>query len=209
MSEQFDIQAETRTATGKGVSRRLRRDNRLPGVLYGAGKGPESVTLDHDSMLINLKHEAFYSHILTIHIGGKKERVVLKDLQRHPSKPILLHIDFMRIGDKEKIRMNVPLHFVNAEQSPAVKVSKGIVTHMMTNVEIACLAKNLPEYIEVDLSSLKEGDTVHLSDIALPEGVEITALVSGHDQGVAAVHIPRSASGGAESGEGGEESTPE
>lgn len=193
MSMQFEIEVEPREELGKCASRRLRHADKIPAVIYGAEDEPQSVVVDHTALMRNLEHEAFYSHILTIKLGKKKIKAVLKDLQRHPSKPRLLHADFLRVSEKEKIRMHVPLHFINEEKSPAVKVSKGIVTHMATNVEVSCLAKDLPEYIEVDLSQLEEGQTVHLSEINLPQGVELTALLAGSDQPLASVHIPRSA----------------
>lgn len=185
---QFEIIAEPRSKLGKGESRRLRRAHKVPAVIYGAGKAPESLTLDHEAIKRNLEQEAFYSHVLTLKIGDKQEKVVLKDLQRHPCKPKILHVDLQRVSETEKMRMHVPLHFVGAEQSPAIKIAKAIVNHLMTNVEISCRAEDLPEYIEVDLSQLQEGDTVHLADVSLPKGVE---LVTAKDQAIAAVHVPR------------------
>lgn len=187
MSE-FEIVAEPRTKLGKSENRRLRRANKVPAVIYGAGKKPQALTLDHEAIKKNLAQEAFYSHVLTVKIGSTKEKAVLKDLQRHPWRPIIMHLDLQRVSETEKLRMHVPLHFVDADKSPAIKVSKAIVNHLMTNVEISCKAVDLPEYLEVDLSKLQEGDTVHLADVSLPQGVE---LITPKEQAIAAVHVPR------------------
>jgi large subunit ribosomal protein L25 len=201
----FNLTAEVRSDLGKGASRRLRRENKVPAVLYGADKDPVSLTLDHDNMVHHLENEAFYSHILTIDVDGTKEKAVLKDLQRHPAKPVLLHADFMRISDKEKLKMNVPLHFINEEQAPGVKKG-GIVTHSITEVEIQCLPKDLPEYLEVDLSAVDIEGIVHLTDIQLPAGVELVELLHGddHNQAVAAIHKTRASKEAEEGAEGGE-----
>ena len=189
---QFEIEAHTRESIGKGDARRLRKQEKIPAVLYGAGEKPQGLVLDHESIIRNLKNEAFYSHILTLKLNGDSFKVVLKDLQRHPQKPRILHLDLLRVSDKEKIRMQIPLHFVGAENSPAIKVSKGLITHLMTSVEIACFAKDLPEFLEVNLENLKEGETLHLSDVPLPPGTELPALLAGHNSAIASVHIPRS-----------------
>jgi large subunit ribosomal protein L25 len=148
--------------------------------------------LNHDAVWLHAAHEAFYSHILTLKCGDKTERVVLKEIQRHPAKPKILHLDFQRVTDNTRIRMTVPLHFVGAESSPGVKQSGGLVVHMMNTVEVNCLAKDLPEFIEVDLSGLQLGHPLHLSDIKLPQGVDITVLAQGaeHDMPIATVQIP-------------------
>ncbi|MCW8887809.1 MAG: 50S ribosomal protein L25/general stress protein Ctc [Gammaproteobacteria bacterium] len=196
MSVDFNITAESRSDMGKGASRRLRREDKVPAVIYGAGKDAVSVTLDHNSLFHHLEHEAFYSHILNIAVDGKAEKVVLKDLQRHPYKPTILHADFLRVDAKEKLRMNVPLHFTGEEVAPGVKIDGGLITHNVTEVEISCLPSNLPEYLEVDLSGLQMDHSLHLSDIKLPEGVEIIALTHGadHDLPVAAIHKMRGSS---------------
>ena len=211
MSASFTVEAELRTDLGKGASRRLRHEEKFPAVVYGAGKEPQSLTLDHKSFLHNLENEAFYSHILTLKVGGEEQKVVLKDLQRHPAKVAVLHADFLRVSDKEKLHMNVPLHFINEDTCPGAKEG-GLVTHSMTEVEIACLPKDLPEFLEVDLSKLELDQSLHMSDITLPSGVEIVELSHGeaHDQAIAACHMTRGAKGDDEAAEaateeGGEE----
>ena len=193
MSVDFNIIAESRSDMGKGASRRLRRTSKVPAVIYGAGQDAVSITIDHDSLFHHLEHEAFYSHVLTITTDGNSESAVLKDLQRHPYKPTILHADFLRVSDKDKIRMHVPLHFTGEEKAPGVKVGGGMVTHNITEVEVNCLPSALPEYLEVDVSSLEMDHSLHLSDIKLPEGVEIVALTHGadHDLPVAAIHKTR------------------
>ena len=191
--QQFEIKAEPRTSVGKGASRRLRRTGKVPGILYGTEKGPVSIELDHDDLMHHLEHEAFYSHILTLKLGKETEEVVLRDLQRHPHKPKLIHIDLQRIKATEEITMRVPIHIINEAICPGVKDEKGIVNSLMTQLEVICLPRNLPEYIEVDISSLHIGDSVHLSDLKLPEGVELELLVSGgdSDQAVLTVQPPQ------------------
>jgi len=194
MSISFNIEAEVRTDLGKGASRRLRHAEKFPAVIYGAGRDPVSLTLDHKKFMHNLENEAFYSHILTLNVGGKEEQVVLKDLQRHPAKIAVMHADFLRVSAKEKLHMNIPLHFINADECPGAKEG-GLVTHSMTEVEIACLPGDLPEFLEVDVSSLELDHSLHMSDITLPAGVEIVELIhgEGHDQPIAACHMTRGA----------------
>jgi len=194
MSISFNLEAEVRTDLGKGASRRLRHTEKFPAVVYGAGKDPVSLTLDHKKFLHNLENEAFYSHILTLSVGGKDEQVVLKDLQRHPAKIAVMHADFLRVSANEKLHMNVPLHFMNADECPGAKEG-GLVTHSMTDVEVACLPKDLPEFLEVDCSALELDHSLHMSDITLPAGVEVVELShgEGHDQPIAACHMTRGA----------------
>ena len=194
MSVDFVLEAEVRTDMGKGASRRLRRSGKVPAVIYGAHKDPVSLTLDHDALLNHLKHEAFFSHILKIKLPDSEENAILKDLQRHPAKPVVLHLDLQRVSADEKIRVQVPLHFVNEQHAPGVREG-GLITHNMTEVEISCLPKDLPEYIEVDLSDMDLNDIKHLSDLKLASGAEIVELAhgEGHDQPVASVHLPRGA----------------
>lgn len=195
MSASFNLEAELRTDLGKGASRRLRHEEKFPAVVYGAGKEPQSLTLDHKKFMHSLENEAFYSHILTLSVGGKEEQVVLKDLQRHPARIAVMHADFLRVSANEKLHMNIPLHFVNADACPGAKEG-GLITHSISEVEIACLPKDLPEYLEVDLSSLELDQSLHMSDITVPAGVELVELSHGaeHDQPVASVHMPRGAS---------------
>ena len=210
MSEDFNVTAETRKDVGKGASRRLRHAGKIPGVIYGGGKDAVSLTMAHDDMLHHLEHEAFYSHVLSVVVDGKAEKAVLKDVQRHPSKPKVMHVDFLRVSETEKIHMHVPLHFINEEIAPGVKIGGGLVSHLMAGVDIVCLAKDLPEYLEVDLANLDTGESLHLSDIQLPQGVEIPALAQGpdHDLPIVSIHAKK---GGEEAEEqpAGEEPKPE
>ena len=189
----FELNAEPRGDMGKGASRRLRRDGKLPGVVYGSKKDAMPITLKHNDVFHQLQNEAFYSHILTLNIGKDREQVILKDLQRHPYKPTVLHIDFQRIDEKEKLTIRIPIHFINAGKCIGVKLGGGVISHIMNEIEISCLPKDLPEFIEVDLENVNVGEAVHLGDLKLPEGVESYALIHGGDveQPIATVHIPR------------------
>ena len=192
MAISFELNAEPRTDTGKGASRRLRHAGRVPAIIYGGGKDPEALTLQHNEVLRNLEHEAFYSHILTVRIGGSETRAVLRDMQRHPSRPVIMHMDLMRVSETETLRMNVPLHFIGEDVAPGVKQS-GIVSHELTEVMIECLPKDLPEFIGVDISAMNIGDARHLSDLQVPEGVTLMELErgEGHDLAVVSIHAQR------------------
>ncbi|QKT02855.1 50S ribosomal protein L25/general stress protein Ctc [Ectothiorhodospiraceae bacterium 2226] len=194
MTAQFVLNGEPRADVGKGASRRLRRAGKVPAVIYGAGKDPQSITLEQREILKQLENEAVYSHILDLKLGGKAERVVLKDMQRHPFKPIVLHVDLLRVSENEALRVHVPLHFMGEDTAPGVKAG-GIVSRNIIEAEISCLPKDLPEFLEVDLSGLNVGDSVHLSDIKLPKGVELPELAHGpeHDLPVASISLPRGA----------------
>ncbi len=187
--EQFELNAEPRDNVGKGASRRLRRTGKVPGIVYGTEKGAVSIQLDHDDLWHHLEKEAFYSHILTLNIGKESEEVVLRDLQRHPYKPKILHIDLQRIKATEKISMRVPLHILNEASCPGVKDEKGIVNSLLTQLEILCLPKDLPEYIEIDIGELHVGDSIHLNELKLPEGIELEIIVSGGDPNQAVLSI--------------------
>lgn len=192
-SIKFELEATRRNDLGKGASRRLRRSDSVPGIIYGAGEPAVSLTLDHKKTLNALSHEAFYSHILTLTVDKKAEKVILKGVQRHPSKPRLLHVDFMRIRADQKLQMHVPLHFTGDENAPGVKEG-GVISHVISDVHVSCLPADLPEYIEVDTSNLALNQTLHLSDIKLPKGVELVAFshgVEGHDLPVVTLHLPR------------------
>jgi len=194
MSNSFELNVTVREDLGKGASRRLRRlENMIPGIIYGAGKEPTPITINHNEIIKQLEDEAFYSRILTLNVGKKKEQVILKDLQRHAYKPLIMHADFLRIKAGEKLHTSVPLHFLNEETCPGVKEG-GVISHAYTSVEIACLPKNLPEFLEVDLADLEMDQVVHLSDIKLPKGVEIVELIQGadHDQAIVTIHKSRS-----------------
>ena len=165
------VVAETRKLTGSGASRRLRRAAKVPGILYGASVTPSQIALDHNPLYHSLRVEAFHASILDMELDGKTEKVVLRDVQWHPYKPQVLHIDFQRVAADQKITMSVPLHFKNQEVSPAVKEQKAVVNHVLTELEVQCLPADLPEFIEVDLSGLTTEHSVHLSALKLPEGV--------------------------------------
>ena len=193
MSIDFSIDAEPRTDEGKGASRRLRRSGRVPAILYGGDTQPQSISLDQNRIFHDLAEEAFYSHILSLKLEGKTQKVILRDVQRHPAKPIILHVDFQRVDDKQTLNIHVPLHFIGDDVCPGVKLEGGQVSHQIIEVEITCLPKNIPEFIEVDVSELKIGDAVRLTDLKLSEGVTLTALThgEGHDQQVANCHATK------------------
>lgn len=187
----FELNAVVRDVLGKSASRRLRREEKVPGVVYGGGKDPVALTMEHKHIAKSLSHEAFYSHILTLKTGSDSERVILKDVQRHPYKPRIVHVDFQRVRADEKLHMHIPLHFVGAEIAPGVKDAGGLVSHIMSDVEISCLPDDLPEYIEVDISAMQLNDILHLSNLKLPKGVEIIALSHDDDKPVVSIHMPR------------------
>lgn len=191
----FAITAKVRKDVGKGASRRLRLAEELPAIVYGGGKVAQMLSLSHKDLSRALESEAFYSHIITLNVDGSTEEVILKDLQRHPAKPRILHADFQRVSRTQKLHTRVPLHFVNEEISIGVKQQGGLISHSMTELDIECLPGDLPEYIEVDLADIKMGDILHISDLKLPKGVTSVALSHGadHDLPVAAVHKPRGA----------------
>jgi large subunit ribosomal protein L25 len=186
-----EVNAVTRSVQGTGASRRLRRSGKVPGIVYGANQGAQVIELDHSAIMLQLRHEAFHASILTMNIDGKKENVLLRDIQMHPWKREVLHIDFQLVDAKEKIHMRVPLHFINAEIAPGVKLGGGVVNHVMSDLEVSCLPADLPEFIEVDVAALELGDSVHLSDLKLPSGVESVQLVRDDDAVVANVQVPR------------------
>ncbi|MDD5240315.1 MAG: 50S ribosomal protein L25/general stress protein Ctc [Sulfuricella sp.] len=189
----IEISATPRTIQGTGASRRLRRTGRIPAVIYGANKDATAIELDHKEIFFKLKNESFHASILTLDLDGKKEQVLLRDYQMHPFKPLVMHADFQRVDPKAKIHTKVPLHFVNADIAPGVKLSHGIASHIMTEVDVACLPKDLPEFIEVDLANLAAGHSIHLSELKLAKGIELIPLTKGEDLAVATITIPRGA----------------
>jgi large subunit ribosomal protein L25 len=191
MSDEFDLIADIREDQGKGASRRLRREGLVPAIIYGAGRPPRSLSFDHNRVLQQLDNEKFFSSILRIKVGEKSQAAILKDVQRHPSKPQVMHMDFQRIVEDEEIRMLVPIHFLGEKVAPGVKEEGGKVSHLMTEVEIVCLPRHLPEYLELDVSELGLDEMLKLSDIPLPEGVSIPALAQGEeaDRSVVGIHI--------------------
>ena len=195
MSEDFDLIAEIREDQGKGASRRLRREGKVPAIIYGAGRPPRQLAFDHNRVIQQLENESFYSSILSIKVGEKSQAAIVKDIQRHPAKQQVMHMDFQRIVADEKIKMNVPIHYINAEISPGVKIGGGSVSQLVNDVEVSCLPKDLPEYFEVDIAELDLNQMLHLSDIKLPDGVEIPELAQGpeHDQAIVSIQVIKAA----------------
>ena len=192
----FNLYAEKRDDLGKGASRRLRHAGLVPGIVYGTGSDPVPLQIKQTELEKKLLNEAFYSSILTLTIDdGNEESVVLKDMQRHPAKNRVLHFDLLRIDKKHKLTMTIPLHFINEEACIGVKQDGGAINHHMSDLEVTCLASDLPEYIEVDMAEVKLDETIHLSDLIIPEGVEISALVHGGEdsQPVVSVHVRKAA----------------
>ncbi len=189
----IEINAKKRESKGTGASRRLRRAGNIPGIVYGGGKDAVSIELNHKELFLQFRHEAFHASILSLNLDGKKEQVLLRDYQMHPVRTEIAHIDFQRVSATEKIHVKVPLHFTNVESAPGVKLGGGIVTHILTEADVACLAKDLPEFIEVDLGKMEAGQTIHLSEIKLPKGIEFVKLAHGDDAAVASVTKPRGA----------------
>jgi large subunit ribosomal protein L25 len=186
MSE-HKISATGREAAGKGASRRLRRAASIPAVLYGGNAAPQSIQLEHEKTWLASQNEWFYSSILDLELDGKVQKVLLRDMQRHPYKQIIMHLDFQRVDENQALRVKVPLHFLNQEKSPAGKAAGVLILHELNEIEVSCLPKNLPEFIEIDLTALAIGDIVHLSEIKLPAGVEIPELKLGKEHDVAVV----------------------
>ena len=204
MATQHEIPAEVRTDEGKGASRRLRRSGKIPAILYGSKDDPVSLQFDHNTVLLASHNEWFYSAILDLKIGDKPQRVLLRDMQRHPFKMQILHLDFLRVSENEPVRVRVPLHFINQLTSPAGKTASSVITHELNEVVVSCLPKDLPEFIEVDLGELKIGDIVHLSSVKLPPGVTIPSLRVGKEQdlAIAIAKMSRAEEEPAEAGEG-------
>lgn len=191
MKQTFIISAVMRDEMGKGASRRLRHADKVPGIVYGADQAPTAIVVEHNALSRLLLNESFYTQILDLDINGKKEQVILRDLQRHPFKPLITHLDLQRISATEKIVMRIPLHFTGGDMAPGVKLAGGTISHLMQDIEVRCLPKDLPEFIEVDLSKLEINQTVHLSNLQLAAGVEIVSLVHGDDKSVATLYVPR------------------
>jgi large subunit ribosomal protein L25 len=187
---QIQFNANKRVAQGTGASRRLRRTNRVPGILYGGDSPAQPLDMDHNEIFQCLRKEAFHSSVLSINVEGAAQQCLLRDVQWHPFKRQILHLDFQRVDAEHKLHQKVPLHFVNADIAPGVKLGGGIVSHVMTELDVACLAKDLPAFIEVDLSGVPAGGSVHVSQIAFPAGVA-AVLHRGEDPVVATIVIPR------------------
>jgi large subunit ribosomal protein L25 len=190
MKTSFELAAEFRDVEGKGASRRLRRENKVPAILYGGHREPRALALDHTKLLVMLDNERFYSTILNLKIGDVSQAAVLKDVQRHPAKNAVLHVDLQRVLENEKIRIMIPLHFKGEAAAPGVKAG-GIVSHLRNDVEVSCLPKDLPEFIDVDLSGVDMNQMVYLADLVVPEGVEIPELTHGRNAPVVSIHHAR------------------
>lgn len=196
MSEQLQLSAELRTDVGKGASRRLRRlADRVPAIVYGAEEAPVPLTLNTNELNKAMELETFYSQVLDLSIDGKKQPVIVRDVQRHPAAPRILHIDFFRVSMNKTLQVNIPLHFINEEECVGVKLSGGIVNHILNEVLIEALPRDIPEFIEVDMLTVELGDQIHLSDLKMPTGVALVALAhddgGDHDLNVATVQAPR------------------
>lgn len=187
----LEVNAMPRSLQGTGASRRLRGTGKVPGIVYGGDVPAQNIEIDHNALFHQLKQEAFHASILSMNVEGKTDRVLLRDVQMHPWKQLILHVDFMRVSANKKIHMSVPLHFVNAEISPGVKTGGGIVNHVMNEIDISCLPDDLPEFIEVDLKDLELGHSVHLAELKMPKGVESVQQVRGENAVVATVQVPR------------------
>ena len=190
MKTSFELVAEFRETQGKGASRRLRHDGKVPAILYGGHSEAKALTLSHQKLLIMLDNERFYSTILSLKVGDQTQAAILKDVQRHPYKNAIVHVDFQRVEDNQKIRISIPLHFTGAAVSPGVKSQGGLVSHMRTEVEVSCLPKDLPEFIEVDISGLSLNESIHLSQLKIPDGVTLVELAK-DDVAIVAIHSPR------------------
>lgn len=193
MMDNYEIEAERRHGKGKSESRRLRREGKIPAVLYGAGAEPVAIQLGFNDMMRTTANETFYSSILTLKLDGTPEKVVIKDMQRHAYKPRILHMDFQRIDEAERVTMRIPIHFINEDRCVGVKEGGGILSHLLTEIEITCLPKDLPEFIEINVEHLQVGDAVQLADVTTPDGVTIAALQHGGDGGrpVVSVQVPK------------------
>ena len=187
----IEINAKERKSKGTGASRRLRHEGTTPGILYGGVKDAISLEIDTKELFMQFRHEAFHASILTLNLEGKKESVILRDFQMHPVRNNIQHIDFQRINENEKINVKVPFHFVNEDTAPGVKLEGGLVSHIMTEIDISCLPKDLPQYIEVDLGELAMGESIHLSEVTVPEGVELTTLTDENDPAITSISKPK------------------
>jgi len=199
MANVFEFIAESRGKSGTGAARGIRRQGNVPAILYGGEKEPEMLVLNHNEVIKHLEHEAVYSHVLDVKVDGRTEKAILKGVQRNPAKFQVMHLDFMRVSMSHAIRVHVPLHFINESTSIGGKKG-GVAAHSLVDVEVSCLPSALPEYIEVDMAKLDIGESLHLSDLVLPAGIEIVALAQGPEHDLSVVSMMPS-KGGAEAGE--------
>ena len=191
MKVAFELAGEPRANLGRTDSRRLRHAGKVPAIIYGGGQAPESLVLDHNALSRHMSRESFYTSIVTLKLGAKTQQVVVKAVQRHPAKPQVMHLDFQRVVEDQEITLDVPIHFLNEAVSKGVKEQGGVVDHLLTDVEVVCLPRYLPEYLEIDVAELELNGIYHLSDIKLPEGVSFVALRHGHDHPIVAINPPR------------------
>ena len=187
----FEIAAESRKDQGKGASRRLRHAGQVPAIVYGGNAEPVALSLSHQKLILLVDKEQFYSTVVMVNVEGDKQPVIVKDVQMHPAKNAVMHVDLQRVLEDQPIRVHLPIHFLNEATSPGVKLKGGTVSHMRTDIEISCLAKDLPESVEVDMGAMGINETVKLSDLVLPAGVTIPELAHGHDAPVVVIHAPR------------------
>ena len=191
MRTSFEVAADSRNTQGKGASRRLRRSGKVPAILYGGKGEAQNITLDQQNLMTLVDKEKFYSSIITLKIDGKTQPALVKDVQMHPARNAVVHVDLQRVLEDQPIRLNLPIHFLNEATAPGVKTQGGTVSHLRTDIEIACLPKDLPEALELDVGGMSIGDSVYLSELKLPEGVSIPELAHGRDAPVVAIHAPR------------------
>ena len=191
MKAAFELAGEPRAQLGRTDSRRLRKAGKVPAIMYGGGEAPEALVLDHNALKNQMSREAFYTSILTLKIGSKAQQVVVKGVERHPARPLIMHLDFQRVREDVEITISVRIHFIGEAEAKGVKDQGGVVDHLLTDVEIRCLPRYLPEYLELDVTALELNQIYHLSDIKVPEGVTLVALAGGHDHPVVAVNPPR------------------
>jgi large subunit ribosomal protein L25 len=187
----FELAGEPRPQLGRTDSRRLRKAGKVPAIMYGGGEAPEALVLDHNSLKHQMAREAFFTSILTLKIGSKSQQVVVKAVERHPARPLIMHLDLQRVREDVEITITVRIHFTGEAESKGVKDQGGVVEHLLTDVEVRCLPRFLPEYLSLDVTALELNQIYHLSDIKLPEGVTLTALAGGHDHPVVAINLPR------------------
>jgi large subunit ribosomal protein L25 len=196
----FELNAQARTLQGSGASRRLRRANKVPGIIYGGSAAPEMIEIPHNDLLLALRKEAFHSSVISINLAGKAQTVLLRDAQMHAYKPLVLHVDFQRVDATHAVHQKVPLHFINADLAPGVKLGGGTVSHAMNDIDVTCLPQDLPAFIEVDLKELQAGQTLHVSQLVFPQGVK--PIVHGSDDPVVvAITAKRAAAAEGEEGE--------
>ncbi|MBT8441404.1 MAG: 50S ribosomal protein L25/general stress protein Ctc [Gammaproteobacteria bacterium] len=193
MAQKVDLIAEFREDSGKGASRRLRRAGKVPAIVYGAGRPPRAVTFDRDVLMHQMENEAFFSSVLNVKVGKNNRQCILKDLQMHPAKRMPLHLDLQRIVEDEAIRMTVPIHFLNEDAAPGVKMGGGSISHMITEIEVTCLPADLPEYLDIDVGELELDETLYLADLKLPAGVAVPELTEDNNPGVVSIHIVKAA----------------